>query len=173
MCTPRPHHIRCSAFIKSWCGQLYTYTLLVLANILPCSHTVWWEPQTCSCLWEPWLPYIFLALSQCVYVHQKLRTCMLTTKLLFTWHFESGLFHSHAQVNPDSIGIRSRLNPDYRILVRRWIISGFRSEIAQSRSQAPECARNVGSKRDVYGASFPNSLKSCAGAAIIATYIPV
>ena len=88
----------------------------------------------------------------------------------FTWHFESGLSHSHAQANPDSIGIRSRLNPDYRILVRRWIISGFRCEIAQSRSQAPERARKVGGKGDAYGASFPNSLKSCTGAAIIATY---
>ena len=88
----------------------------------------------------------------------------------FTWHFESGLSHSHAQANPDSIGIRSRLNPDYRILVRRWIISGFRCEIVQSRSQAPERARKVGGKGDAYGASFPNSLKSCAGAAIIITY---
>ena len=88
----------------------------------------------------------------------------------FTWHFESRLPHSHAQANPDSIGIRSRLNPDYRILVRRWIISGFRSEIPQSRSQAHERARKVGGKRDAYGASFPNSLKSCAGAAIIATF---
>ena len=77
----------------------------------------------------------------------------------FTWHFESGLSHSHAQANPD-----------YRILVQRWIISGFRCEIAQSRSQAPERARKVGGKGDAYGASFPNSLKSCAGAAIIATY---
>ena len=72
--------------------------------------------------------------------------------------------------NPDSIGIESQLNPDYRILVRRWIISGFRCEIAQSHSQAPERARKVGGKGDAYGASFPNSLKSCAGAAIIATY---
>ena len=98
--------------------------------------------------------------------------CEHLTNPPFTWHFESGLSHSHAQANPDSIGIQSRLNPDYRILVRRWIISGFRCEIAQSRSQAPERARKVGGKGDAYGASFPNSLKGCAGAAIIAT-IPI
>ena len=71
----------------------------------------------------------------------------LRTDPPFTWHFESGLSHSHAQANPDSIGIRSQLNPDYRILVRKWIISGFCSEIVQSRSQAPERARKVGGRK--------------------------
>ena len=115
--------------------------------------------------------YIYIYIYQCCMGSDAL-VCLGTwyTCPPFTWHFESGLSHSHAQANPDSIGIRSRLNPDYRILVRRWIICGFRCEIAQSRSQVPERARKVGGKGDAYGASFPNSLKSCAGAAIIATY---
>ena len=49
---------------------------------------------------------------------------------------------SHAQANPDTIGIRSRLNSDYRIL----LISGFHNEIAQSHSQAPERARKMAEK---------------------------
>ena len=42
--------------------------------------------------------------------------------------------HMRRRINGDSIPIES----DYRIPVLRWIISGFCSEIVQSRSQAPE-----------------------------------
>ena len=48
-------------------------------------HTLWREPQTRSCLWKSWLPYILTAHDRdsngaaCVYVYIKARHCMLST----------------------------------------------------------------------------------------------
>ena len=53
------------------------------ADILPCSNTVWWEPQTRSCLWEAWLHYILSALGQCVHVYQKPGHYKLTTNTTY------------------------------------------------------------------------------------------
>ena len=89
LCTPGPHHIHCTACINPWSEKLYAIMLyvcmiLLYSKLYRCMqkpfpvHSLWSEPQTHGCPWEPWLPCIY-SLSECVHGYQKPRDFMLTT----------------------------------------------------------------------------------------------